>query len=92
MKPQDIESLQLWLEEAREIELALAQNHLQQGKDPYEVLEKFSNRLVQKMLYPCFNLIKLNVVKDYDPQRSQREYKENYLDSVGPKSDHVVDE
>ena len=89
MNEQDIKDLESWAEYARQLELEIAFKDLKRGQSVDEVLEKLSHRLSRKILHPLIKQIKYQQAQTYDSARSQREYKENYLDSVGPKADHV---
>ena len=79
-----------WVEYARKLELELALKRIKKGEDPNLVMNEFSHKLTKKLLHPIIMLTK-SQTSTYDSKRSQREYKENYLDSIGPKSDHVTD-
>jgi len=84
------EELLEWVEYARKLELEIASKRIKKGEDPNLVISEFSHRLTKKLLHPIIILTK-SQKSTYDSERSQREYKENYFDSVGPKSDHVTD-
>lgn len=81
-----------WIEFARNTEVELGLSELRKTS-PELVLEKLSNRLTNKMLYPIIKLLEnreLNM--NYEPEQSVKSYKENYLKKYDPKADHVVDE
>lgn len=92
MSENEIKDLSSWAEYARQLELELAIKDLKKGLPVEDILDKFSRRLTKKILHPIINQIKYQQAGTYDSARAQREYKENYLDSVGPKSDHVQDD
>lgn len=79
-----------WVEYSRKLELELALKRFKKGKDPSVVMNEFSHRLIKKLLHPIIMATK-SMPSTYDSERSQRDYKENYHDNVGPKPDHVTD-
>jgi len=49
------------------------------GKDPEQVLEQMSRRIMDKLLHPIFKAIREKPV-DYDVEACKESYKRNYLD------------
>ena len=90
MKPNPNESYESWCERVRMYEHGVALQEIAQGKDPNEVLEKMSRRIMDKLLHPVFKAIKDSVVLT-DTEASRKAYEENYMKKYGPKADHIDD-
>ena len=90
MKPNPNETYESWVERVRMFEHGVALQEIAQGKDPNEVLEKMSRRIMDKLLHPVFKAIKDSVVLT-DTEASRKAYEENYMKKYGPKADHIDD-
>lgn len=90
MKPNPNETYESWVERVRMYEHGVALQEIAQGKDPNEVLEKMSRRIMDKLLHPVFKAIKDSVVLT-DTEASRKAYEENYMKKYGPKADHIDD-
>ena len=90
MKPNPNETYESWVERVRMFEHGVALQEIAQGKDPNEVLEKMSRRIMDKLLHPVFKAIKDSVVLT-DTESSRKDYEENYIKKYGPKADHIDD-
>jgi glutamyl-tRNA reductase len=90
VKPNPNETYESWVERVRMFEHGVALQEIAQGKDPNEVLEKMSRRIMDKLLHPVFKAIKDSVVLT-DTEASRKAYEENYMKKYGPKADHIDD-
>jgi len=90
VKPNPNETYESWVERVRMYEHGVALQEIAQGKDPNEVLEKMSRRIMDKLLHPVFKAIKDSVVLT-DTEASRKAYEENYMKKYGPKADHIDD-
>lgn len=80
-----------WCEEARRKELALCLQKFNNGSDVNSVLELLTHRLCAKLQWPLYDMVKKEIVKDYDPDASLEWYKENYIKRFNRVSDHIID-
>ena len=92
MRYDPAESYELWLDRIRQYEYNYSLLQIAKGVDVDVELENMSRRITEKMLYPVYEQIKKDAIKDYDNAQSIAEYKAAYLDKVTiPPSDHVAD-
>jgi len=92
MTDEEIQLYTEWVEMARLLEKDLAISQLKRNQLEY-VLENFSSRLTNKMLFPLIKFLEnkeLNIY--YNSKQSIDSYTENYLKKYDPKADHVIDE
>jgi len=89
MRPIQDELYENWCDRSRIFERNVAISRISQNENIKLVLEEMSNKLLSKMMHPLFEIIKEEIVNDYDPVKSREEYKRLYLDKVGPRADHV---
>jgi len=61
------------------------------GDDVILVMEKMSQRIVDKLLYPIYQAM-ANVDYVYNTEQSRRDYQKNYLDKVPRAADHINDQ
>ena len=61
---------------------------LANGEEPNELIEEMSQRIIQKLNHPIITTV-LNAKLNYNSEKSQQSYKENYTDRFGLKSDHI---
>ena len=90
MKPNLNETYESWVKRVRMFEHGVALQEIAQGKDPNEVLEKMSRRIMDKLLHPVFKAIKDSTVLS-NTESSRKAYEENYIKKYGPKADHIDD-
>jgi len=79
MKPTPNESYEEWGKRVAMYEHGHAMMQIAQGKDPEQVLEQMSRRIMDKLLHPIFKAIREKPV-DYDVEACKESYKRNYLD------------
>ena len=90
MKPNPNESYEEWGKRVAMYEHGHAMMQIAQGKDPEQVLEQMSRRIMDKLLHPIFKAISESTATSYDAEESKRRYKENYLDKNPRRvADHV---
>ena len=92
MKSHDNELYEDWCERARQYEVNIAYQNLKKGLSVEQVLDKLSQRLLNKYMDPLYALAKKEVDLEYDREKSKAEYQKIYLDKVNPVPDHVVHE
>jgi hypothetical protein len=63
---------------------------LANGTDPEQVMMETSRRIMRKLEHPILEAIN-DIPSGYDSEASQQQYKTNYQDRFGPKSDHIKD-
>lgn len=85
---QDLEAQRKLLEQIISIETKIALNKLS-SNSAEEVAEKFSHRIVQKILDPLIMSLKESIEIEYDPALSQKQYLDNYYNKFNRPSDHV---
>ena len=91
--PNQHETYEQWAERSRQHELELAKNMIRQNKDPGEVLNQMSNRLLDKLLYPLYHFAKEEQESTYNKDVSLAEYKSYFeLKNIKPKPDHILDD
>jgi len=89
MKPLPNEPYEDWCKRVAMFENGHAMIQIAQGKDPEQVLEDMSRRIMDKLLHPIFKAIR-DIPVNYDVEKCKESYKKNYLDK-NPKgvADHV---
>lgn len=89
MRKQQNESFEQWANSAREYEKNLAAKKIEQGQDPYIVLEEFAQRLLNKLLHPVYQQAQMDNKLDLDQEQDKRIYEETYLKNRKPVADQV---
>jgi glutamyl-tRNA reductase len=90
MRPNPDESYEDWTKRVAMYEHGHAMMQIAQGKDPEQVMEEMSRRIMDKLLHPIFKAINESSITKYDAEESKRRYKENYLDkNPHGVADHV---
>lgn len=92
MKHNPNESYESWANRVRMFEQGLAMQRIASGDSVDQVLDDMSRRVMEKLMHPVIKQIQQLTVSDYDPEKSRKDYEENYLKKYGPKADHVLDE
>ncbi len=90
MKQLPGESYEQWVKRVEQYEFGRALMELAKGADPEQVLKDTSNRMIKKFQHPILAAVN-TVASGYDGPASQQQYKTNYQDRFGPKSDHIKD-
>lgn len=90
MRSKSNELYEDWCERARGYELNLALGNLAKGQSIDQTIDIMSYRLMNKLMDPLYDLARNEVDLEYDKEKSNLEYKKNYLDKVNPVADHVV--
>jgi glutamyl-tRNA reductase len=85
------ESFENWSQRVRTYEQGRALMHLAQGQDPVQVMTEASRRIMNKLQHSVIESIHKSVTSTYEPVSSLEDYRRNYLERVGPKSDHIGD-
>ena len=91
MKQQPNESYEQWVKRVEQYEFGRALMRLAQGDDPDAVMVESSYRIMKKLQHPVIRAISDSAVSGYSGTQSLAEYRRNYLDRFGPKSDHIED-
>ena len=78
-----------WCNQCQQIEINRIKKKLETNTNIEELLEEFSNRLVNKYLDPLYELLYLECNNGYDSKSSKEWYDQNYLNIVNPKPDHI---
>jgi glutamyl-tRNA reductase len=84
------ESYEQWVRRVEQYEFGRALMELARGADPEQVLKDTSDRMINKFQHPILEAINA-IPSGYDSQASQQQYRTNYQDRFGPKSDHIED-
>jgi glutamyl-tRNA reductase len=92
MKYNPEETYESWANRVRMFEQGLAMQRIANGDSVDQVLEDMARRVMEKLMHPIIKNIQEVRVSDYDPEKSRKEYEENYLNKNSPKADHVLDE
>jgi len=93
ISPNPNETYEEWVERSRQYELDLALEHIAQGGDPKQVLERMTHRLLRKMLFPLYSFEQESFQFFYNTEIRKEEYYEYLrLKNLKPKGDHVVDD
>ena len=91
MKYIDGESFESWTNRFVEKEKQIALKRITKGEDQNLVLEEFSKRITNKMLYPIFKVIRdENKKSTFDEFNNRKKYEE-IMDRRGKVADHVDD-
>ena len=90
MNPYHNELFEDWCFRARMYEHGIAMQRIAQGEDPGLVLEEMSKRLLAKMLHPIYKILEDEVIENYNPIKSQDEYKDAYFKKYSRVADHVI--
>lgn len=80
-----------WSQKVSQYEQEEARRRINSGENIDDVLKDFSKRLLNKFMFPIIKQIKEIKSTEWDPIKSAKQYKENYLDKHGPKPDHIYD-
>ena len=91
MKQLPGESYEQWVKRVEQYEFGRALMELARGADPEQVLKDTSNRMIKKFQHPILEAIN-DIPSEYNSKESQENYRTNYQDRFGPKSDHIKDE
>jgi len=87
VKPNPNESYESWCERVRMFEHGAALQEIALGKDPNEVMEKMSRKIMNKLLHPLYQAINESVkIEDAKDSRTSYEEKMKYRGLV---ADHV---
>jgi glutamyl-tRNA reductase len=93
MKPLVNESYESWCDRVRMFEHGHAMMQIAQGKDPDQVMEQMSRRIMDKLLHPIFKAISESTASTYNAEESKKQYRENYLDkNPSGIADHVIED
>jgi glutamyl-tRNA reductase len=85
------ESYEQWVRRVEQYEFGRALMRLAQGHDPDAVITESSHRIMKKLQHPVIQAISDSAVSGYNSTESLAEYRRNYLERFGPKSDHIQD-
>jgi glutamyl-tRNA reductase len=85
------ESYEQWVRRVEQYEFGRALMRLAQGHDPDAVMTESSHRIMKKLQHPVIQAISDSAVSGYNSTESLEEYRRNYLERFGPKSDHIQD-
>lgn len=91
MKQKPGEFYEQWIQRVKQYETGRALMELARGADSKQVMIETSNRMIAKFQHPILEVVN-HLPSDYNSEASQQNYKTNYQDRFGPKSDHVKDE
>ena len=91
MKQHPDEPYESWVHRVEQYEFGRALMRLAQGDDPDAVMQEASHRIMKKLQHPIIRAISDSAVSGYNSTQSLAEYRRNYLDRFGPKSDHIQD-
>jgi hypothetical protein len=64
---------------------------LAQGHDPDAVITESSHRIMKKLQHPVIQAISNSAVSGYNSEQSLADYRKNYIERFGLKSDHIKD-
>ena len=92
MRKLETESYEDWLERIDQFERGVALQRLAKGEDRDIVLEDFSKRITNKMKHALFDVIKTNMVSNFDVEKSRKDYENRFLKNREFIADHVSDE
>lgn len=93
ISPNPNETYDEWVERSRQYELEIAFDQLKNGSDTNSIVESMSYKLIQKMMYPIFGMLKSEEETTYDSKLSRLQYDEYMnLKGVKPKADHIIDD
>lgn len=92
MRKLENESYEDWLERIKLYERGIALQRLAKGEDAELVLEDFSKRITNKIKHALFEVIKDNIVSDFDIEQSRKDYENNFLNKRVLVADHILDE
>lgn len=92
MRPIQNELYEDWCQRSRQHELDRAIKLLNKDALVEEILDNMSQRLLNKLMDPLYEIILNEISVGYDTEKSQLEYKNSYLDKVDPVPDHVIQE
>ena len=92
MRKNENESYEDWLERIDQFERGVALQRLAKGEDRDIVLEDFSKRITNKIKHALFDVIKTNMVSNYDAEQSKKDYENIFLKNREFIADHVSDE
>ena len=91
MQQRPDESYEQWVRRVEQYEFGRALMRLAQGHDPDAVMTESSHRIMKKLQHPVIQAISDSAVSGYNSTESLEEYRRNYLERFGPKSDHIQD-
>ena len=91
MQQRPDESYEQWVRRVEQYEFGRALMRLAQGHDPNAVITESSHRIMKKLQHPVIQAISDSAVSGYNSTESLAEYRRNYLERFGPKSDHIQD-
>ena len=91
MKQLPNETYEQWVKRVEQYEFGRALMELAKGADPEQVMEQVSYRIMKKLQHPIIQAINATVTSSYNSEQSLDNYRKNYQDRFGPKSDHIKD-
>jgi len=92
LRIQPDETFESWANRVNEFEINRARRRIAKGEDVNLVLEETSKAISSKLLHPIINVIRDSSISTYDNTASKQAYIDNYINKVGPHSDHVQDD
>jgi hypothetical protein len=83
-----------WAKRVQMYEHGYALQQIAEGKDPNLVLEEMSKRIMEKLLHPMYKMIMTVRAEDTEQMlaESKQRYEEYYVNRIGPRADHVIDD
>ena len=85
------ESYEQWVRRVEQYEFGRALMRLAQGHDPDAVITESSHRIMKKLQHPVIQAISNSAVSGYNSEQSLADYRKNYIERFGLKSDHIKD-
>ena len=92
LRIQPDESFESWATRVNTFEIDRARRRIAKGEDVNLVLEEASKAIFSKLLHPIINAIRDSSISTYDNTSSRQAYIDNYINKIGPHSDHVQDD
>lgn len=80
MRRKSKEDLNSWFDRSKEYQLAIAKKQLNNNKDPYFVIERFTDALIKKYLDYIYQELKTQ--NNYDIEKCKLDYQKNYLEKI----------
>lgn len=85
------EPYEQWVRRVEKYEYGRALMRLAQGHDPESVMTESSYRIMKKLQHPVIQAISNSAVSGYNSEQSLDDYRKNYIERFGLKSDHIKD-
>lgn len=94
MRIKDGETYEEWAKRVQMYEHGHALQQIAEGKDPNEVLESMSKRVMEKLLHPMFKMLMARQTEDTERMvaASKQRYDDYYVKRIGPRADHILDD